>query len=168
MRITIIFLLLPCFFNVLLASPLPGWGLPQGVHDILKHIVGPPKRFEGCTPEQEKAITEAERHAIVYVKDSLLLVARMSTLNTIDVLLYSYLKTYREDAPRYKKWFGHPTEEGWKSLQNLFKKIDEYIPHGGVYICDPCKEEEYTYSRAIAHIGEPDELRLFFVYVNWR
>src|SRR6266550_9292392 len=36
MQITLILLILPCFFNVLLASPLP------------------PKNFEGCTPNEEK------------------------------------------------------------------------------------------------------------------
>jgi len=72
----------------------------------------------------------------------------ISTLNTIDVLLYSYLKTYHEDAPRFKEWFGAPNREAWKSLQTLFERIDKHIPHDGVYLCDLCKEEEYTYANA--------------------
>ena len=153
MRITLILFILPCFFNVLLASPLPGWSLPLRLHDILRHIVGPPKGFEGCTPEQEKAITEAEPHAVAYVKDSLRLVARMSTLNTSDVLLYSYLETYREDAPRFKEWFGDPSPEGWKTLQTLFQNMDKHISHG-VYVCSKCKGDKYIRSRAYVKPGE--------------
>ena len=71
MRITLILLILPCFFNVLLASPLPGNGMSR----LIGWGVNPPKNFEGCTPNEEKVITEALPHAVAYVEDSLQLVA---------------------------------------------------------------------------------------------
>ncbi len=70
MRITLIFLILPCFIHVLLASPVPGNGISR---PIAGADVSRP-RSEGCTKDQEKEITEAVHHAVTYVKDSLGLV----------------------------------------------------------------------------------------------
>jgi len=145
MRITFI---LFSFFNVLLASPLPGHDslpLRRRLHDIanadvLPHnpVTLPPQKFEGCTGDQEKGITEAVRHAVAYVNDSL-----------------DYLKTYRGFAPRFKEWFGHPNPARWEMLQTLFQDMDEHIPHNGVYICDLCKEDEYTNANAYV---KPEDL----------
>jgi hypothetical protein len=71
----------------------------------------------------------------------------ISTLNTIDVLLYSYLETYREDAPRFKEWFGNPNPEEWKKLETLFQKMDVHIPHG-VYVCSECKGDNHIKANA--------------------
>jgi len=133
MRITLILFILPCFFNVLLASPVPGNGISR--HIVGGGVSGP--KFEGCTPKQEGEITEAVHHAVAYVKDSL-----------------EYLKTYREDAPRFKEWFGAPNREAWESLRTLFKNIEKHIPHDGVYVCELCKEDEYTY--AVAYVKHED------------
>jgi len=67
MRNTLIFLILPCFFHVLLASPVPG----NGISRLIAGADVSRPRSEGCTPEQEREITEAVHHAVAYVKDSL-------------------------------------------------------------------------------------------------
>ena len=83
---------------------------------------------------------------------------------TIDVLLYSYVEKYREDAPRFKEWFGHPDPKRWERLRTLFQDMDKHIRHG-VYVYDPHGNDD----NAIATAGvDPRKWGLFFVYLNWR
>src|SRR6266576_3534239 len=91
MRITLIPFILPCFFNVLLASPLPehdSLPLRRRLHDIsgliaradVSPVTLPSQKFKGFTKDQEKDVAEAVHHAITHVlKDCLELVADINS-----------------------------------------------------------------------------------------